>query len=549
MNASTKKTAGQNQTGATGDESQRRNPNPSRPDGKAILAYHDRLLPGAEEAARRLISSWLVFGPKQANAFDTERLPGTLVDVAECVLDCMLNNGARSYADVVGIAAGEAPPELLSELSECSQAAPPLPTECAGIIERLNRFDQARKRDHLLGRIAQTIEAKGDPSELFAEVAALEAAHASPDIVGHSMVVFGVMDYPTESPPESILLGNGWIRRGDIATFISTAGAGKSVAVTQAAMAWGIGLPCLGISPARPLRILLFSGEDDGVTIGQCREGFLEHSQAITGRQLSAADLEPLDRMLRIEFCREHVGLRFHAHLAALLREEPADLVIVNPLLSYIGGEVVAEASTWLRAGLMPILQEHDCAALIAHHTPKLAKDGWDNTDDTYSAIGGAELANIPRAILTLRPTGADGLSVLKVSKRQTTGWKDARGSFTPCYFVKRTDNPERPAWLPVDSDEAADSIADSKPQGSGKGDRKATPAKVCEQLQTGAMQRQALIAAVMKSCNCSDRPARDAIRDAIADKLVVTFDERNPRGGNPIQWLCLEGQKNQWVK
>ena len=112
-------------------------------------------------------------------------------------------------------------------------------------------------------------------------------------------------------------------------------------------------------------------------TIGQCREGFLEHTEAITGRQLSAADLEPLDLMLRIEFCREHVGLRFHPHLAALLREESADLVIINPLLSYIGGEVVAEASTWLRAGLMPILQEHKCAALIAHHTPKLAKDGW----------------------------------------------------------------------------------------------------------------------------------------------------------------------------
>jgi hypothetical protein len=298
-----------------------------------------------------------------------------------------------------------------------------------------------------------------------------------PGTPDRSQVIWGVNDYPTVTPPETVVLGRGWLRRGDIATFISTAGSGKSVAVTQAAMAWGLGLPYLGISPTRPLRILLFSGEDDGVTIGQCREGFLEHSEAITGRQLSAADLEPLDRMLRIEFCREHVGLRFHAHLTELLLEQPADLVIVNPLLSYLGGEVVAEASTWLRAGLMPILQEHDCAAFIAHHTPKLAKDGWDNTDDTYSAIGGSELANIPRAILTLRPTTAEGLSVVKVSKRQTTGWKDSRGSFTPCYFTKRSDNPERPAWLPVSSDEAADMIADTKAaSASGKGGKKATP-------------------------------------------------------------------------
>ncbi len=367
---------------------------------------------------------------------------------------------------------------------------------------------------------------------------------------GHSMIVRGVNGYPTETPPEHVVLGNGWIRRGDIATFISTAGSGKSVATIQAAMAWGLGLPYLGIRPPRPLRILLFSGEDDGVTIGQCREGFLEHSLAITGRQLSAADLEPLDRMLRVESCREHVGLRFHEHLAALLREEPADLVIINPLLSYIGGEIVAAASVWLRAGLMPILQEHGCASLIAHHTPKLAKDGWDNTDDTYSAIGGAELANIPRAILTLRPTTADGLSVLKVSKRQTTGWKDSKGSFTPCYFVRRTDNPERPAWLPVDSDEAADMIADSKPSGTAvRGAKKATPEAVVELLQSGAMHRIALIEAVKLKCHCTDKPAKDAITEAFDSGDIADFHKKNPIGGHALRWFCIPEHKNQWVK
>ena len=58
-----------------------------------------------------------------------------------------------------------------------------------------------------------------------------------------SLLLRGVNHYPTEIPPETILLGNGWMRRADVVTFISTAGAGKSVAVTQAAMAWGLACP------------------------------------------------------------------------------------------------------------------------------------------------------------------------------------------------------------------------------------------------------------------------------------------------------------------
>jgi len=373
--------------------------------------------------------------------------------------------------------------------------------------------------------------------------------HPEADSPDRSTIVCGVNSFPTVTPPESVVLGNGWLRRGDIATFISTAGAGKSVAMFQMGMAWGLGLPYMGIKPPHPLRVLIFSGEDDPVTIGQCREGFLEHSLAITGRQLSAADLDPLDANLRTEFSREHVGLSFHSHLSALLTESPADLVMVNPLLSFIGGEVVANVSEWLRGGIMPIIQRHDCAAIFAHHTPKMSADGWDNTDDVYSAIGGGEAANIPRAILTLRPTPADGLSVVKVGKRQTTGWQDEDGIFTPCYFVKRSGNPERPAWLPVGHSEALDLISDSKATGAaGKGGKKATPAHVLEALATGAMQRQALIQNIMAARKCSDKPARDAISEAEAQELISSFTEPNPRGGSPIKWLCLPEHQTQWV-
>ena len=501
----------------------------------------------AEETASQLIHSWAEYGKTPTSDLPLDQFPNeTLRTIAEAVSEAS-EHGIRGWGNVLSTAFIDAPEAIRSAFTGCCQvvSSPPSPEHCGPAVSKLRAFYIDKRERELGSIIARKIES-GDPIEAeLAELATVKEDTGK----AHSLIVHGVNSYPTTVPPESVILGNDWMRKGDIANFVSTAGAGKSVAVTQAPMAWGLGLPYLGIRPARPLRILLFSGEDDGVTIGQCREGFLEHSEAITGRKLTAADLAPLDSMLRIEFIREHVGDSFHIHLARLLRESPADLVIINPLLSYLGGEVVATISTWQRAGLMPILQRHNCAALIAHHTGKMAKDGWENTDDTYSAIGGGEAANIPRSILTLRPTAADGLSVVKVSKRQTTGWKDADGNFTTSYFVKRSGNPERPAWIPVDSDEAQELMDASKPSGSaGKGGKKVTAAHVIEALETGAMQRQALIDWLMRKCTCSDRPARDAIRDAEEDGVISSFTEPNQKGGKPLRWFQIPESQTQWV-
>lgn len=387
-----------------------------------------------------------------------------------------------------------------------------------------------------------------EPLPVTAETLAKGAGEVPEIPKTRSMVIRGANSYPTTVSPETVVLGRSWGRHGDILMAVSGAGMGKSVIGSQAAFAFGIGLPYLGIRPPRPLRILYFSGEDDGVTLGQCREGFLEHSEEITGRQLSAEDLNSLDGMLRTEFSREHVGDGFHAHLDALLTEEPADLVIVNPLLSYVGGEIVAFGSAFLRVGLMPVLQRHQCAALIIHHTPKLSKDSWNTMDDTYSGIGGGEIANIPRAILTLKPTPAAGLFVVTVSKRQTIGWTDGDGKFATSYFAKRSSDPERPAWIPVPYDEAEDMIAcnSSSPRAS---KRKVSIEDVVEIVRVGPQLRQAVLQLLRNWRGCSETTAKNALKEAQYARRVVATEERNPRGGNPIHWIGLPENSNQGAK
>jgi hypothetical protein len=193
----------------------------------------------------------------------------------------------------------------------------------------------------------------------------------------------------------------------------------------------------------------------------------------------------------------------------------------------------------------MPILQSNGCAALLAHHTPKLAKDGWENTDDTYSGIGGAEIANIPRSILTLRPTSAKGLSVVNVSKRQTTGWKDDAGNYCTHYFVKRTDNPERPAWIPVDHNLAEELISESKQAGSGKQvSRKGSPEKVAEIVAASRSEvaRQDLIARAAALCECSPRTAQDAVKEAERIGLITPMEKPTGRGGKDAIFYRIGG-------
>ena len=504
---------------------------------------HVALETGAIRAAESLIYSWAEYGFSDENWIDPELMPTpTLRKVAGMVLE-EVQKGETRALNLLPLFVGNDTARIA--YNDCLEGVAMPPISCGSYVKFLINFHTTRRRGELSLALQKCAGDGEEWQRIVSEISKLEDETTEKS---SSMIVRGVNSYPTETPAEQVVLGNGWIRRGDIFTFISTAGAGKSVAVTQAAMCWGLGLPYLGIRPPRPLRIILFSGEDDGVTIGQCREGLLEHSEAICGKQLTAADLAPLDEMLRTEFIREHVGLSFHGHLAGMLREEPADLVIVNPLLSYLGGEVVGCVSEWIRAGLMPILQAHECAALIAHHTPKMSKDGWENTDDTYSGIGGAEIANIPRSVLTLRPTPAQGLSVVNVSKRQTTGWKDSEGNYSTRFFIKRTDNPERPAWIPVDHDEAEEIISEAKPAGKGKGaGRKATPEKVVEIVTASSSEvaRKDLIARTAALCECSPRTAQDAVKEAEALGLIDPIEKPTGRGGKNAIFYRL-GTPNQ---
>jgi len=221
---------------------------------------------------------------------------------------------------------------------------------------------------------------------------------------------------PSASDP-SILIGNRWLSRGDIAILASTSGMGKSSLSLQAAVHWALQLPLFGgFHTTRPLRSLIFQAEDGE---GDVAEVFLSLKHAM---KLSDSQLADVRSRVLIVTDRIHRGLSFRAELQRQIALHKPDLVWINPLLAFIGGDVndSTDVGTFLREQLNSLNEPAQFAYVIVHHTAKPPKEKaqrqWNEV--MYEMAGSADLTNAARAILSLQATGTEGEFNLIAAKR-----------------------------------------------------------------------------------------------------------------------------------
>jgi hypothetical protein len=131
-----------------------------------------------------------------------------------------------------------------------------------------------------------------------------------------------------------------------------------------------------------------------------------------------------------IETINDQVGIAAITLFDEILSAKPCDIFILNPYTAYLGADSKDEEanSIFLRARIQFLLNKHNCAALIIHHTPKTNfrsnTDRWSVTDWMYSGAGTAVLANWARAILAIDPIGESGVFKFIAAKRhQRIGW------------------------------------------------------------------------------------------------------------------------------
>jgi hypothetical protein len=237
----------------------------------------------------------------------------------------------------------------------------------------------------------------------------------------------------SEDPDE--LLKYRFLCRGGGLLLVGPTGAGKSALAMQAMILWALGREAFGIKPARSLKSLLVQAENDDGDLAEMRDGIAR------GLQLSDDERSMVGQTIMV--VREDVrfGLAFGEYvLKPLLEQHRPDLLWIDPVLSYLGGEANSQKDVggFLRNMLNPLLREFACGCVILHHTNKppvgREKPDWQGGDFAYLGSGSIEWAGWARGVMALRTLGSHSVFELRAGKRGARlRWKDEDGE-TPVF-------------------------------------------------------------------------------------------------------------------
>ena len=280
----------------------------------------------------------------------------------------------------------------------------------------------------------------------------------------HILTPSALLSYDVSNDSKT-LLGQRWICRGGSCLWLGLAGIGKSSLVVQAAATWALGEPFFGITPRFQLKSLIVQGENDDGDLAEQMQG------VAGGMEWTPQQVHELDSALA--FVREcsRTSDDFAAYLYALVLEEKPDLVWLDPLNCYIGGDVSSQevCSHFLRNLLNPIAIESGSAIMVVHHGNKPVQypqgaSAWRKNDYAYFGSGSSELANWARATVLVREVD-DGIFEMRTSKRgNRAGMTDGDGQ--PSQLISLEHSTGRICWqratgLTTMQKEVEDGVAD----------------------------------------------------------------------------------------
>jgi hypothetical protein len=235
------------------------------------------------------------------------------------------------------------------------------------------------------------------------------------------------------------ILGNRWLCKGGSLLIVGQSGTGKSSLMMQAAVHWALGRDFFGIKPVKPLRSIILQAENDALDCGESLQ------DVVAGAYLDSAEIAQLKEHLAIYRDTVSTGTAFTAALKALIIEHRADIVFVDPLLSFAGIDVSdqEQASKFLRHDLAPILLETGAVLVAMHHTgkPKSSsdKEGHTVADLAYAGLGSSEFTNYFREVAVLfRCQGEEPIYKFGLTKRRgRADLKDAQGQFKSEIYIR----------------------------------------------------------------------------------------------------------------
>tara|TARA_R100000808_G_scaffold3804_1_gene13057 strand:+ start:449 stop:2401 length:1953 start_codon:yes stop_codon:yes gene_type:complete len=233
---------------------------------------------------------------------------------------------------------------------------------------------------------------------------------------------YGWQDLLSFKPTEdnNCLLGNRWLGKSGSCVWIGQSGLGKSVLTIQAAMTWGAGQPFFGIRPHKHLSSLIIEAENDFGDVAETVQG-VNHGMAETAAQVDLTQSQGNVNIVRVV---NKMGLDFVALVTDMVAEYQPDMLWIDPLLSYLGGDANSQEDVGNFINALGELALNTGTLLhIIHHTgkPKTGRDAAHSSvnDLSYAGLGSSVLTNWARAIMVLQGVrGHDDIFQLTAAKR-----------------------------------------------------------------------------------------------------------------------------------
>jgi hypothetical protein len=257
--------------------------------------------------------------------------------------------------------------------------------------------------------------------------------------------------------------GKRWLCQGDSLLISGPTGLGKSAFAMQMVVCWALGRPFFGIVTAGPLRILVIQSENN---LGDLAIPF----QDICGRiKISDQDKKRLAEQMVFVRESEKTGDAFIRLARKLITKHTPDVVLVDPLLSYVGADASRQdvMSSFLRNGIQPLLNETGIVWVFIHHNVKPPKDqgGKPTGGNAYSALGSSEILNWPREVLTfvVRDWERRVFTVEFRKRARQAGITTPTGALTHELVIRHSD--QDVAWEACSIEE----IKESEPETKGR--------------------------------------------------------------------------------
>jgi len=248
-----------------------------------------------------------------------------------------------------------------------------------------------------------------------------------------------LLSFERKDDPTTVLGNHRWLCKGGSLLIVGQSGTGKSSLMMQAAVHWCLGRDFFGIKPAKPLRAIVLQAENDAGDISEALQ------DVMAGAYIDATERFQLRDALAIYRDTVSTGTTFTKALRDLVVSHQADIVFVDPLLSFAGIDVSdqEQASKFLRHDLAPILLETGAVLVAMHHTgkPKASadKEGQTTADLAYAGLGSSEFTNWFREVAVLfRCQGDEPIYKFGLTKRRgRAGLKDHENQFKGEIYIR----------------------------------------------------------------------------------------------------------------